>query len=221
MHYLLKTGILMASFFLSGCSSTQDPVVIQPSPEISTTAPETTEIAPETTEIAPEMTVTPSETTGNTSTTDEFISELEAKEIALLHANVNEADATFVKVKFDYDDRIPEFEVEFYVGNTEYDYEIHATTGEILSFDQEIETPRTPTTSGSNTATGDVISEVEAKEIALNHAGLNESDVSRLKVEFDYDDGIPEYEVEFYVGNVEYDYEIHGITGEILSFGRD
>lgn len=215
MRYLAKTGILMSFLLLSACSSKQEPVVIQPTPETSNTIQGTT--APST-ESTTENVTNPSETGANIPVDSEFISETDAKEIALLHANVNESDATFVKVKFDYDDRIPEFEVEFYVENTEYDYEIHAITGDILSFDQEIETPRT---SSSSTAFSDLITETQAKELALNHAGVSENDVSRLKVEFDYDDGIPEYVVEFYVGNTEYDYEIHGFSGDILSFGRD
>lgn len=61
----------------------------------------------------------------------------------------------------------------------------------------------------------------EAKAIALNHAGLTEDQVTGLRTEYDVDDGIPEYEVEFRQGKTEYDYEIHAETGEIRSWDKD
>ena len=62
------------------------------------------------------------------------------------------------------------------------------------------------------------IDEAGAKEIALAHAGLKESDVDFIRVRLDYDDRRQEYEVEFYRGNVEYDYDIDALTGEIVSY---
>lgn len=143
------------------------------------------------------------------------ISEAEARGIALTHAGVRESEVTFVKSKIDMDDGILEYEVEFFVGNTEYEYEIHAITGVILSYDVEGSRPNATIPSTQ------IITEAEAKAIALAHAGVSESQVTFVKIKFDYDDGIPEYEVEFYIGNMEYDYEIHGNTGAILEFDRE
>lgn len=61
----------------------------------------------------------------------------------------------------------------------------------------------------------------EALDIALKHAGLSAEAVRGLRVEFDYDDGRPEYDVEFHQGGYEYDYEIHAETGNILSWDKD
>ena len=61
----------------------------------------------------------------------------------------------------------------------------------------------------------------EARDIALKHAGLSAEAVRGLRVEFDYDDGRPEYDVEFHQGGYEYDYEIHAETGNILSWDKD
>ena len=61
----------------------------------------------------------------------------------------------------------------------------------------------------------------EAKAIALKHAGLTESQVSRLKAEKDRDDGVVKYEVEFEKDRVEYDYEINAETGKILKAEKD
>lgn len=65
------------------------------------------------------------------------------------------------------------------------------------------------------------ITEAAAKEIALKHAGLTESEVTFIKAKLDYDDGRTEYDIEFYVGNKEYDYEIDAYTGEIRSYDYD
>ena len=65
------------------------------------------------------------------------------------------------------------------------------------------------------------ISESEAKEIVLKHAGLKEADVKFTKFNEDMDDGVWQYEIEFVSGETEYDYEINMETGEILDFGTD
>lgn len=61
----------------------------------------------------------------------------------------------------------------------------------------------------------------EAEAIALKHAGFTRDQVSYLHAEFDFDDRIPEYDVEFREGYWEYEYEIHAETGKILSFEKD
>ncbi len=40
-------------------------------------------------------------------------------------------------------------------------------------------------------------------------------------IEPEYDDGVPEYEVDFHHGEWEYEYEIHAETGEILHSDKD
>lgn len=60
-----------------------------------------------------------------------------------------------------------------------------------------------------------------AKEIALDHAKLTESEVQFLRTEKDYDDGRLEYEVEFYQGRTEYSYTIDAVSGEILEYDVD
>ena len=57
----------------------------------------------------------------------------------------------------------------------------------------------------------------KASDIALEDAGLDESDVTRLRISKDTDDGERIYEVKFTNGNTEYDYEILASNGDILS----
>ena len=71
------------------------------------------------------------------------------------------------------------------------------------------------------TTTGSVsekayIGKDKALEIAYSDAGVNSSDVTRSKVEMDYDDGVMVYEVEFIHNNREYDYEINATNGTII-----
>ena len=71
------------------------------------------------------------------------------------------------------------------------------------------------------TTDADLISGEEAADIALKDAGFTKEQVTRLRTEFDYDDGRPEYEVDFHQGGYEYDYEIDAASGAILSRDKD
>lgn len=61
----------------------------------------------------------------------------------------------------------------------------------------------------------------EAQAIALEHAGFTAEQVNYLRAEFDMDDRIPQYDIEFHEDRWEYEYEIHAETGTVLSFDRD
>ena len=50
---------------------------------------------------------------------------------------------------------------------------------------------------------------------------LSREEVTRLHTEYEIDDRIPQYDVEFHQGNLEYEFEIHAETGTILSFDKD
>ena len=142
-----------------------------------------------------------------------------AKSIALNHAGVTSSTAKFVKVERDRDDGRLLYEVEFYAGNKEYDYEILAADGTILSYDADIEGYRIP--SSTSTSSSGYIGVERAKEIALQHAGLSSSGVNFDKAEFDHDDGRAEYEIEFHHNFREYEYTIDAASGTILEAERD
>ena len=152
----------------------------------------------------------------STSTSSTDIGAEKAKEIALQHAGVSASNATFIKAERDYDDGKLTYDVDFYAGNKEYDYEILAADGTILSYDADIEGYRIPSSSSSSN-----IGAEKAKQIALQHAGLSASDVNFVKVEFDYDDGRAEYEIEFHHNFREYEYTIDAASGTILEAERD
>ena len=149
----------------------------------------------------------------------DYIGEAKAKSIALTHAGVKESDTAYIICKLDNDDGFMEYDVEFYVGNMEYDYEINAKTGDVLSYDNDTEyndTTQPPVSDANN-----YIGQEKAKSIALTHAGVKESDTAYIICKLDNDDGFMEYDVEFYVGNMEYDYEINAKTGDVLSYDND
>lgn len=72
-----------------------------------------------------------------------------------------------------------------------------------------------------NTVPSTALTKEEAAEIALKHAGLTTDQVTNLRTEYEIDDGVPQYEVEFHQDIWEYDYEINAETGEILSYDKE
>ncbi len=134
---------------------------------------------------------------------------------ALKHAGLASNDVQVLKNKLDWDDGVQEYEIEFYSGNTEYDYTVNAQTGEIRSYDAETHA------SASSSQSSGVIGKDAALAAALKHAGLTSGDVSRTKVELDRDDGRTEYEIEFYSGNTEYDYTVNAADGTILEHQKE
>lgn len=60
-----------------------------------------------------------------------------AKANAASHAGFNVGNVTFVKQKYDFDDGIAKWEIDFVVNTTKYEYEVNATTGAIIKFEIE------------------------------------------------------------------------------------
>ena len=139
----------------------------------------------------------------------------EAKSIALKHSNLDESQVSFIRSEYDFDNGIEKYEIEFYYNNNKYEYEINAKTGDIISYDYDIEKHLT------SQQTNDKITIEEAKSIALKHSNLDESQVSFMKAKYEFDDGIGKYEIEFYYNFKEYEYEINASNGEIIKYKMD
>ena len=144
-----------------------------------------------------------------------YIGKDKAKEIALNHAGVTADKVSFMKCEFDRDDGIAVYNVEFYFDRCEYNYEINAKNGKILKVEKD--------TFGVDIPTPDkeYITKAEAKAIAFEHAGVKEADAKKVRVEFDFDDGVAEYSVEFHADKFDYDYEIDAVSGKILKVEKD
>lgn len=138
----------------------------------------------------------------------------EAKAIALKDAGLAESDVTFQKTELDHNHGMQVYDIAFYTSDTEYDYEINAYDGTVLEksmeqFQIQTNPPDTP---------NHEIGVDRAKEIALSHANLNDSDVRFTKANLDHDDGKTEYEIEFYAGKTTYDYTIDAFSGNIIEY---
>lgn len=172
-----------------------------------------------------------------------------AVEIALKDAGIDAKDATVKRTELDYEGGIQIYDVGFYAGNMEYDYDISATDGKILQRDFEEEfyssnNSNLPESNPVDTSTGGAVTDNQsvadgaannqtadanteyigvdkAKSIAIEHAGIGADKVSFSKAKLENDDGKYGYEVEFYGNGREYDYDIDAKTGEVLAFSNE
>ena len=145
---------------------------------------------------------------------ESLISENEAKSIALKDAGITEDQTSGIRVKLERDDGVQQYEVEFYAGDKEYDYEIDAVTGNILNKDMDIEDDFQK--SGTSDAS---ISEGEARKIALNEvSGAGENDI---RIHQDKDDGRTIYEGTIIYKERKYEFEIDANSGKILEWEEE
>lgn len=71
--------------------------------------------------------------------TSSQISKSKAKSIAFEHAGVKEADVRDLEVELDRDGGVKKYEVSFEYNGLEYNYEINAATGKIISSHKELD----------------------------------------------------------------------------------
>ncbi len=144
-----------------------------------------------------------------------------AKRIALEHAGLDEADVTMIKAELDHDDGRSKYDIDFYSGNTEYEYEIDPSSGAILEYDHDVEGFELESPSGGmgGSATDVALSEDDAAAIAL--ANVPGAAADDLRIHLEYDDGSAVYDGEIVYGGVEYDFEIDADTGKIRTWDED
>lgn len=150
-------------------------------------------------------------TAGTSGTT--AVDEAKAKSIALEHAGLSQDQVTFLKCQLDRDDGRQIYDVEFYSADyTEYDYEIDASTGAVLSYDYDAEGYTPGASSGTQAISAD-----RAKEIVLAEVpGATTSDIYEFEV--DRDDGRLEYEGTIYYNGTKYEFSVDGYSGAIRSW---
>ncbi len=146
-----------------------------------------------------------------------YISVEDAKQKALDDAGVKAENAVFLKAYYDSDDIVPHYDVKFEANGYEYEYEVRASDGSILEKDVDKERKSVNSTPASD----EYISEAKAKSIAFDHAGIKAADVKFSKAELDRDDLIVHYDVEFVVGNFEYEYEINAESGKVIASDKE
>ena len=162
------------------------------------------------------------------------ITQKDARKIALEDAGLTEAEVTISAEKLDTENGVAVYEVDFVKGNVKYEYDINATTGAVYSKSSESTT--VPTTEAAaqpseaetaaanatvaptaeNRSNNNYIGLERAKAIALGDAGLSAASVTFTEAKPDFDDGVPNYDLDFYTATHEYDYEINALTGAIM-----
>lgn len=65
------------------------------------------------------------------------LTEEQALQIALDHLDITADQTERLRTTYEIDDGVPQFDVEFHQGEWEYEFEIHAETGDILSHDRD------------------------------------------------------------------------------------
>lgn len=154
-------------------------------------------------------------------TKSNYLSLDQVKDIALKHAKVSKANARFDSQDLETDDGVPYYELEFEVGENEYDYEIDAMSGKILKFEHDLEEVKKAPVAKKETPKAKELSKDQAINIALKHAGVSRSTVSFDDVELDTDDGRKIWEISFDAGNWEFEYDIDAKTGQILDSEKE
>ncbi len=122
----------------------------------------------------------------------QYIGEEKALDAALKQAGVSKSDATNVKYEFDVERGTLIYEVSFRAGDYEYDYDINAYNGSVVSFEKEYE-PRITApksnvgnnsgNSSSSNSSGTVISGDD--EYKVENGVVYEKDDGRWEPEYD------------------------------------
>ena len=158
-------------------------------------------------------------TAGSATMVNGGITEREAKSIAAGDAGVTEEQIQYITVKQDWDDGRARYEVEFTAAGVEYDYELDASDGRILSVDSEvIDKGYRASQDGagtSQTIPGGVSIETAKQTVMDRIPGI---DAGNIYIHADYDDGIALYEGEAYYAEVKYEFEINAENGTIISW---
>ena len=79
-----------------------------------------------------------------------LLDQQEAETFAFMDADVKEDEVTNLRTHLEKDDGVYVYDIEFYVGNIEYEYEIRAEDGVVLDRDKEDRTPKVRTDAAAN-----------------------------------------------------------------------
>lgn len=153
-----------------------------------------------------------------------YIGETKAKQIALSHAGVSESSVYEIEMEMGYERGTMVYEIDFKANNYEYEYDINASSGEIVKSQKHKDDDAQyfgnngngNSNSNNNSNSGSYIGEDKAKQIALNHAGVNSSNIYDYEISRDNERGTIIYEIDFKANNYEYSYDIDATTGKIL-----
>lgn len=123
--------------------------------------------------------------------------------------------ATITKIELDYDDGRKIYEGEAYKDGYEYEFEINASTGKFIKWEQDWDDDHHD--DDHHGSTSGLISAEKAEQAVLNKL----PGATIRSMELDEDDGYYCYEGEAYKNGVEYEFVIDAYSGKILEWERD
>lgn len=137
----------------------------------------------------------------------------QALSLALAHAGLTEQDTVSNKVKEEMEDGQKIFEVEFVSSDgAEYEYELGAQDGRILSFSYDAEKVFKKT----NVSGGEAVSEEEAKKAILER--IPEAAQEEIKMVLTEDDGWLEYEAYLFYDGMQHEFQIDAGSGKLIEW---
>lgn len=135
----------------------------------------------------------------------------QAKQIALDYTKLLIEDVNFTSSKLDKDDN--EYDLTFHTDTTTYEVEVDAKKGTIVS----IKETKLPINNNlENSINADI-----ATQIALDHANVSIDEAVITQVEFDTENFVYYYEIEFIAKGLKYEYEINAVTSEVIKHSME
>ncbi|MBQ9625353.1 MAG: PepSY domain-containing protein [Clostridia bacterium] len=156
------------------------------------------------------QTTAQSTTTTGVASTKKYIGMEKAKSIAFADAGVAAANVRDLDVELDYEHGLMIYEVDFDANGYEYDYDINAVTGAIVNRKVKQDDDYGTTTAYTPVNTSNRISAAQARNIAVQNAGVS----GAYDFDIDWENGC--WDVEFKANGYEYDYKISA-TGSVLN----
>ena len=123
--------------------------------------------------------------------------------------------ATITKIELDYDDGRKIYEGEAYKDGYEYEFEINASTGKFIKWEQDWDDDHHD--DDHHGSTSGLISAEKAEQAVLNKL----PGATIRSMELDEDDGYYCYEGEAYQNGVEYEFVIDAYSGKILEWDQE
>ena len=157
----------------------------------------------------------PTESSGTAADTGTSIdSSADALAAACAHAGLSEKEVFFQEVKLDHDHGRDIYEVEFVSADgTEYEYEIDATDGSILSFSHDSESSLEQLSDSSQAG---IIPVEQAKQSVLDR--VPGADETNLSIRLREDDGRQEYKGELFYDQMLYEFKIDAYSGMFVEW---
>ena len=151
-----------------------------------------------------------------------------------LNINLNLPALTPDSVDWEFDDenRSYYYEIDVKCDTYEVEFTVRTDTGEVLKHEVDdydlpidtqgppVNTEGPPVQNPQQNPPADKITSDQAVEIALQYTGFSK-DSTAIRVEEDFDDKVPHYDVELKADGYEFDFEIRLSDGEILDVDKE